>query len=95
MPIGNLIFRPVYSIFSVQNLASFLKRFAQREKWEKKNIRFLGDELLSFTPVVTLHFEPDLSVGPETDHVTFLNIPAVVSCLSYISFNQHLHLVDF
>jgi hypothetical protein len=45
--------------------------------WEKKNVEFLNENFLSFTPVVSLKFEPDLSVGSENDTITFINIPAL------------------
>ena len=52
--------------------------YVYSEYWEKRHIEFLNEDLLSFTPVVTLKFEPDLSIGPENDTVTFINIPALV-----------------
>ena len=45
--------------------------------WEKKNVEFLGTEFLSFSPVVTLYFEPELSIGRLDDSITFFNIPAL------------------
>lgn len=51
--------------------------YTYSEKWEKRHIEFLGPDIIRFTPVVTLHFEPSLSAGLETDKITFLNIPAV------------------
>jgi hypothetical protein len=55
----------------------------KRQKWEKKNILFNTStkNLVSFTPVITYTFEPALSSGPETDTITFLNIPVIVSIL--------------
>ena len=54
--------------------------------WEKKNIDFLGTQFISFAPVVTLHFEPDLSVGRLDDPITFVNIPA----LGLIEISTHM-----
>ena len=53
--------------------------YTYSEKWEKKNVEFLGDSFVSFSPVVSLFFEPSLSAGNESDMITFLNVPAVVS----------------
>ncbi|CAF1030388.1 unnamed protein product [Brachionus calyciflorus] len=47
-----------------------------REKWEKRNLEFLNEEEIKYTPVSTLYFEPTLSIGNESDLITFLNIPA-------------------
>ena len=52
--------------------------YVYSEVWEKRNIKFLGFEYVSYTPVVTLHFEESLSVGSENDNITFLNVPAMV-----------------
>ena len=54
--------------------------YVYSEVWQKKHVEFLGYELLRFTPVITLHYEPTLSNGTEDDLITFLNIPAMV-CL--------------
>ncbi|CAF0919380.1 unnamed protein product [Brachionus calyciflorus] len=51
--------------------------YTYSEVWEKRHIEFLGPDVIRFTPVVTLHFEPSLSNGSESDTLTFLNIPAV------------------
>ncbi|CAF0832075.1 unnamed protein product, partial [Brachionus calyciflorus] len=51
--------------------------YTYSQKWEKRNIKFFGPNVISFTPVVTLKFEPSLSNGLETDLITFLNIPAL------------------
>ncbi len=48
------------------------------EKWEKRNIEFLGLEVVRFSPVVTLYFEPNLSNGTENDIITVINVPALV-----------------
>lgn len=52
--------------------------YVYSEVWEKRHIEFLGIEIIRFTPVVTLHFEPSLSVGKLSDPITFLNVPAMV-----------------
>ncbi|CAF0919401.1 unnamed protein product [Brachionus calyciflorus] len=44
---------------------------------EKRNIEFLDQMTVKYSPVVTLHYEPELSVGPENDVVTILNVPLV------------------
>lgn len=53
--------------------------YTYREVWEKRNIKFLGRDVLRFTPVVTLYFDRSMSAGDETDLITFVNIPAIVS----------------
>ena len=53
--------------------------YSYSEKIEKRNIEFLGLEIVRFSPVITLYFEPSLSVGDESDLITVLNIPALVS----------------
>jgi hypothetical protein len=50
-----------------------------REIWTKKNLEFVGDNLLRYIPVTTLVFSPEFSNGTEDDEVTFLNVPAIVS----------------
>lgn len=53
---------------------------SKKEVFEKKNVEFLeNDYVVRYSPVVTLFFEPSLSVGTESDTITFLNIPALVS----------------
>ena len=52
------------------------------EKWEKRNIQFLGLEIIRFNPVITIYFEQSLSNGSESDVITVMNIPALV-CLHY------------
>ncbi|CAF0832095.1 unnamed protein product [Brachionus calyciflorus] len=51
--------------------------YTYSEVWEKRHIEFLGPDVVRFTPVVTLYFEPSLSNGSESDIITFLNIPAL------------------
>ena len=45
---------------------------------EKRNIEFIGEEMVKFTPIVSLYFEPGLSNGSEHDLITILNIPVAV-----------------
>ncbi len=52
--------------------------YVYTEKWEKRNIEFLGKEKVRFSPVVTLYFEPNLSNGTESDIITVINVPALV-----------------
>lgn len=78
-----------YYIFDVQNPDEVKEgiekpRVIQRgpytysERWQKKRVDFMGDSFVSYVPTITLHFEPELSRGNESDLVTFLNVPAVV-----------------
>ena len=50
-----------------------------REVNEKKNLKYLSKNRISYSLVTTLHFEPDLSGGNKSDMITFLNIPAMVN----------------
>ena len=96
-----------YYFFDIQNpneiqAGTEKPRFRERgpysyiEKLEKKNIIFHGDDIISFSPVSTIYFEPSLSVGSEDDDTTFLNIPALVSCLfSFIIFLIFKSLIFF
>ena len=52
-------------------------------KMEKKNIQFLGDDLVRYSPVSTIFFNRNLSVGDENDIVTILNVPAMVYIINY------------
>ena len=52
--------------------------FSNLKKTTKTNITFSGPDYVTYNPIVTLYFEPDLSNGSEDDIITFLNIPAVV-----------------
>jgi len=49
------------------------------QKWEKRNVEFLGVEILRFSPVISLYFQANLSNGSESDQIKILNIPAMVS----------------
>lgn len=52
----------------------------KKEVFEKKNVEFLENGyVVRYSPVTTLFFEPSLSAGTESDTITFLNIPALVS----------------
>jgi scavenger receptor class B protein 1 len=84
-----------YYFFNVVNAKEVLKGkkpnlvqcgpYIYREVLEKKNIVFNGKNYVSFNPIVTLYFEPDLSNGTENDIITFLNVPAVVIFTFYFS----------
>lgn len=50
--------------------------YVYREYKRNINIQFIGDNMISYQPTNTLVFEPSLSVGNESDMITFLNIPA-------------------
>ena len=46
--------------------------------WEQRNVEFLGQDYVSFNPVITFFFEKSLSNGTEEDEITIPNIPAIV-----------------
>lgn len=53
--------------------------YVYEEKMTKKNIIFSNDgKNVTYTPVFTLFFRSDLSVGNDSDSFTFLNIPLIV-----------------
>ena len=59
--------------------------YVYKEIMKKTNIEFSEDGLsVSYTPVFELYFEPELSVGNDTDSFMFLNIPLLV--LNLITF---------
>lgn len=80
-----------YFFFEILNANEFLTgkkpKLAQRgpyvyrEKWEKRNVKFIDQEQIEYNPVSIIYFEPSLSVGDESDIITFLNIPAAVNYL--------------
>lgn len=46
---------------------------------EKRNVHFSSDATnVTYSPVSTLYFRPDLSIGNETDSFMFLNLPLAV-----------------
>jgi hypothetical protein len=47
-------------------------------KVEKRNVNFIGSNLVSYAPVFSLKFEESLSVGSENDALNFLNVPVLV-----------------
>jgi hypothetical protein len=53
--------------------------YTYTEKWEKREVDFLGEDLVTYKPVITLQFDPSMSVGNESDLITFINVPAIVS----------------
>ena len=60
--------------------------YAYSEKWERRNIQFIdNNEQITFTPVITLRFEPELSNGTENDLINFPNLPAMV-CLFHFDY---------
>ena len=78
-----------YYLFDVRNPVDVQKGVAKpiliergpytySEVWEKRNVEFVDSNHVSFSPVVTLHFERNMSIGDESDKVTFLNVPAMV-----------------
>ena len=57
--------------------------YVYKEKWEKRNIKFIDQEHIEYNPVSIINFDPKLSTGNESDIITFLNIPAAVNYLIY------------
>jgi hypothetical protein len=53
--------------------------YSYDEKVEKKNVQFFGDNLVQFSPVSTIYFNKNLSVGDQNDLITVLNLPLLVS----------------
>lgn len=45
---------------------------------EKRHVKFIENDYISYTPVSTIYFDQSLSNGTENDTITFLNIPASV-----------------
>lgn len=60
---------------------SFIERgpYVYRELLEKRNIEFINSKTIKYNPVMSLFFEPTLSIGNETDVITILNIPFTVN----------------
>lgn len=54
-----------------------------REENHRHNIEHLDNNRTSFSLVKTLYFEPELSVGNKTDLIVFLNVPAMVTHLTF------------
>ena len=52
--------------------------YVYNEVWERRGVEFLGDQIVTYKPVVTLTFDPASSNGTESDLISFLNVPAVV-----------------
>ncbi len=83
---SNAIILRKFYFFDVKNPNEILKGakpeliergpYVYRENKRNINITFQGDNLLTFSQINTLYFEPSLSVGSENDMLTFLNIPA-------------------
>ena len=61
----------------------FLYLYFLGEVSEKRSIVFEGKDKVSYSPVVTLYFDPITSNGTEDDIITFLNIPAIVHGFFY------------
>lgn len=60
--------------------------YSYTEKLEKRNIEFLGIDIIQFDPVATLFFDPHCSNGSESDIITILNIPALVINFDFFKF---------
>lgn len=52
--------------------------YVYREDKKSVNIKYIDENTMTYSPETKLYFEPDLSVGNESDIITFLNIPATV-----------------
>jgi len=100
-----LVFRKFF-FFDVKNPKEILKGakpeliergpYVYRENKLNINIKFQGDNLLSYNQINTLYFEPNLSVGNESDMITFLNIPAAAMIDKAIrESTQHTGKINF
>lgn len=50
--------------------------YVYREQWNRSNIFYADDlDTLSYIPITTLFFDRDLSVGPDDQHVSVINVP--------------------
>ena len=52
--------------------------YVYKESWSKANLKFHDENTLTYSPVISLNFEPSLSKGSLEDKITFLNVPAAV-----------------
>ena len=62
--------------------------YVYQEIWEKRNVTFLDDETVSYIPITTLHFVPEMSNGSLSDNINFINVPALVSW--HIILNEYI-----
>ncbi len=84
-----------YYFFNVTNSWRYLKGadkkpilvergpYVYREDKKAVNIKYTDENTMSYDPETKLYFEPNLSVGNESDIITFLNIPATVILFLY------------
>lgn len=94
-------------IFNITNAEEFLTKkdtklkfkevgpYVYREHLENVNITFNSNNTVTFTPLRTLHFEPELSVGdPKVDTLIVTNIPllGITSMLHRSSLAMNLAL---
>ena len=57
-----------------------LNNYLQNKKIiAKKNVVFTGTDYVTYSTVQTFYFEPKLSNGSESDMITAINIPAIVT----------------
>lgn len=92
-----------YYFFDMKNSWRFLKGldkkpiliekgpYVYREDKKSVNIKYIDENTMTYSPETKLYFEPSLSVGNETDIITFLNIPATVRifyfyCILFLDF---------
>ncbi len=52
--------------------------YVYKEMWSKQNIKFIDKNTVSYSPVTTLYFLPNMSNGSLTDKITFVNVPVLV-----------------
>ena len=48
--------------------------YVYKEEMEKRNIEYLDENRVKYTPVSTLYFEPGLSNGTELDTINFISL---------------------
>lgn len=76
-----------YYFYDIQNPDKVLQGLEKPKLIEKgpytyrvvksvKNMKFHSENLFTYSPVVSLFFEPSMSIGNESDMLTILNIPA-------------------
>ncbi len=53
--------------------------YVYKEIWAKENIKFIDENTVFYTPLITLHFMANMSNGTLTDEITFINVPVLVN----------------
>ena len=74
--VEHIIWMTHYCIWSLKDFPFYFSR----EVWSKENVSWLesGTEV-EYAPAKSYFFREDLSVGPESQKLTLLNIPMIVS----------------